>query len=72
MPPWERTIGAFVRITIAADDALVQVAALAECSKTAVVDALLRSLTSDELAALVRVRLLSDEDARAAWTRSTK
>ncbi len=58
-----------VRVTIQADLDLDKAAELLGCSRSAVVDCLLRGLTVPEILAVVRVRLQSDADARAAWSR---
>lgn len=71
-PPWERAIGAFLRLCEDSDAVLEHVADSVGCSRSAVVDALLRAVPEAHLIAIVENRLASDGDARAAWSRATR
>jgi hypothetical protein len=58
------------RVSESADAILNHVAAALGCSRTDVIDCVLRGLTLDEITTVVRSRLRADERARAAWNRS--
>lgn len=71
-PPWERAIGAFLRLCEDSESILVELVDRTGRSRSAVVDALLRGLPVGELEVIVRSRLGADADARDAWSRATR
>lgn len=59
-----------VRVSEVALELVRQVAEQLDIPQARVVDCLIRGLSDREIAAVVRARAASDEDARAAWYRA--